>query len=177
MAHAIVVPRLGWSMEEGTFVRWLKRDGDPVRRGEPLFELEGDKSIQEVEAIEDGILRIPPDAPQAGSDVVVGAILGYLVAEGEPAPSTIGMAARQSNAAHDTSPGAIDVQPCHESSAYMDATSSRLVATPRPRITPRARRVAMELGVDWTKLNGSGYGGRIRERDVRAAVNAGTVNE
>ena len=101
MAHAIVVPRLGWSMEEGTFVRWLKRDGDTVRRGEALFELEGEKALQEIEAVDDGILRIPPDAPQAGSVVSVGEILGYLVAEGEPLPSQTEMTGQESNAPGD----------------------------------------------------------------------------
>ena len=72
MAHEIVIPRLGWSMEEGVFVRWLKRDGDVVRPGDMLFELEGEKALQEIEAIDGGILRIPPDAPAPG-DVVGGA--------------------------------------------------------------------------------------------------------
>lgn len=48
MAHEISVPRLGWSMEEGIFIRWLKRDGDFVRRGEALFELEGEKRFKKL---------------------------------------------------------------------------------------------------------------------------------
>jgi pyruvate dehydrogenase E2 component (dihydrolipoamide acetyltransferase) len=173
MAHAIVVPRLGWSMEEGTFVRWLKRDGDSVRRGDPLFELEGDKALQEVEAVDDGVLRIPPDAPQPGSDVSVGTILGYLVAQGEPAPSSIEMTGPPSNTALDAIPNSIEVQSGYESSTDAHATGSRSAAVKRVHITPRARRVANELGVDCSHLTGGGAGGRIRECDVRAAADSG----
>ncbi len=73
-------------MEEGIFVGWLKADGEPVKAGEPLFNLEGDKATQEIESLEAGILRIPPDGPKDGEKVAVGAVVGYLVAPGEPAP-------------------------------------------------------------------------------------------
>lgn len=173
MAHAIVVPRLGWSMEEGTFVRWLKRDGDTVCRGEALFELEGEKALQEIEAVDDGILRIPPDAPQAGSTVSVGKILGYLIAEGEPLPSRTERAGQESKASNEATPLAIDVKSDCESGPRIAAMNSELPAEPRLNISPRARRIADELGIDWTRLTGSGANGRIRERDVLAAANSG----
>ncbi len=83
MAIAITVPRLGWTMDEGIFVGWLKKEGDAVKAGEPIFTLESEKAAQEVEATESGILRISPAGPAPGSTVLVGALLGYLVAEGE----------------------------------------------------------------------------------------------
>src|SRR4051794_3358860 len=86
MAHPITVPRLGWSMEQGTFLGWKKKDGDFVRAGEVLFELEGEKAAQEVESLDSGILRIPANAPREGALVPVGVLLGYLVAEGEALP-------------------------------------------------------------------------------------------
>src|SRR6516164_6739207 len=86
MAFEVVVPRLGWSMDEGTFGQWLKRDGEFVARGEALFVVEGEKSAQDIESFDEGTLRIPPDAPQPGDTVRVGQILAYLVAEGEAAP-------------------------------------------------------------------------------------------
>ena len=64
--HEIRLPRLGWSMEEGTFVGWLKRPGDEVAIGQPLFELEGEKALQEIESVDAGVLYIPGDAPQPG---------------------------------------------------------------------------------------------------------------
>ena len=58
MAIAITIPRLGWNMDHGVFVGWLKRDGDPIRAGDPLFTLEGEKATQEIEANDQGILRV-----------------------------------------------------------------------------------------------------------------------
>jgi pyruvate dehydrogenase E2 component (dihydrolipoamide acetyltransferase) len=87
MPLEITVPRLGWSMEEGSFVGWLKKDGDFVKAGEPLFTLESDKSALDVESADSGILQIPPDAPKSGDTVKVGARLGYLLGENEPPPA------------------------------------------------------------------------------------------
>src|SRR6478672_11400213 len=86
MAVEIKVPRLGWSMEEGTFVEWLKREGEFVESGQPLFAIEGDKAVQDVEAIGSGILRISPKAPESGEPVRVGVTLAFLVAANEPDP-------------------------------------------------------------------------------------------
>ena len=66
MPFEVVLPRLGWNMETGRLGEWLKRDGERVEAGELLFTVEGDKATQEVEALDSGILRIPPDSPSAG---------------------------------------------------------------------------------------------------------------
>ena len=63
MAVEIRIPRLGWSMEEGTFAGWLKQPGDAVRPNEPLFTLEGEKATQEIESIGEGLLHLAPDSP------------------------------------------------------------------------------------------------------------------
>jgi pyruvate dehydrogenase E2 component (dihydrolipoamide acetyltransferase) len=158
VAVAITTPRLGWSMEEGTFAGWLKQDGDQVARGDPLFQLESDKSTEEIEALDEGVLRIPPDAPKPGDTVKVGQVLAYLVAEGEEVPTG------------DRDEG---VKNQEESPvAPLPAHASPRTAVGKPAISPRARRVAAELGVDWVGLRGSGRDGRIRERDVRAAATA-----
>src|SRR5690242_5754036 len=88
MRYEIIIPRLGWSMEEGVFVRWLKRDGESVRRGEALFELEGEKAVQEIEAVDEGVLHIPTDGPKDGDVVTVGKVVGYLVGEGKVVSGT-----------------------------------------------------------------------------------------
>ena len=62
MATEIRMPRLGWTMEEGTFGEWLKQDGESIKAGDFLFTVEGDKATQEVEAFDSGILRLPPNA-------------------------------------------------------------------------------------------------------------------
>jgi pyruvate dehydrogenase E2 component (dihydrolipoamide acetyltransferase) len=162
MAIAITVPRLGWNMEQGVFVGWLRKDGETVRSGDPLFTLEGEKAAQDIEANDPGILRIAPTAPAAGDVVAVGTLIGYLLSAGEAEPSFVaistieqaapaGVAAAARNgeeAAHDRAPRPDD----------------------RPRSSPLARRLARELGVDWTRLVGSGATGRIRKVDVLAAA-------
>lgn len=164
MAVEITVPRLGWSMEEGVFVAWLKRDGELVKAGEPLFTLEGDKAEQEVEAIDSGILRIPPDGPKEGATVAVGTILGYLVQAGEAVSFEAGKALG----------GPRETQAPEAATPLPGETVTRVQTVPqRPAASPRARHVAAELGVDWMHLQGSGRTGRIRERDVRAATPQG----
>jgi pyruvate dehydrogenase E2 component (dihydrolipoamide acetyltransferase) len=86
MATEVTIPRLGWNMDEGIFVGWLKSDGQHVSAGEPLFRLEGDKATQDVESLETGILRIAPNGPKDGDKVVAGTLIGYVVALGDEAP-------------------------------------------------------------------------------------------
>src|SRR6266498_373729 len=168
MPIEIIVPRLGWSMEEGAFVAWLKQDGEFIRAGEALFSIEGDKAVQEIEAIDSGILRISPTCPKPGATVRVGDLLGHLLAENEVLPG-------------ESDPG----RPPVSSSATAKAAVANAPAGPatpagppplaspatRPSmISPRALRTATELGVEWSKLKGTGRTGRIRERDVLAAA-------
>src|SRR6185436_20708520 len=89
MPIEIIVPRLGWSMEEGAFVGWLKKDGELVKAGEPLLSIEGDKAVQEIESIDSGILRIAADGPKPGDSIRVGDVLGHLVAAGDAAPEVV----------------------------------------------------------------------------------------
>src|SRR5215510_11164892 len=86
MAVEIVMPKFGWTMEEGILAEWTKHDGDTVSAGDVLFTVESDKALNEVESFENGILRIPPDSPPIGSTVKVGARLAYIVQPGEKAP-------------------------------------------------------------------------------------------
>src|SRR3954452_21891878 len=86
MAIPITVPRLGWNMEEGVFGGWLKADGAPVRAGEALFTLEGEKATEDIEGFDDGVLHIPADGPREGDVVAVGAVIGFLLQPGEPTP-------------------------------------------------------------------------------------------
>lgn len=168
MAHKILMPRLGWTMEEGVFGAWLKADGDRVAPGDLLFTVESDKATEEVEAFEAGILRIPPDAPGPGAVVAVGALLAYLVQEGEELAF-----APASTAAVSIVPSASAI-PARVEAAVDHRANSR---NGLPTISPRARRVAAELGIDWTQLQGTGRTGRIVERDVRAAAARAEVDE
>jgi pyruvate dehydrogenase E2 component (dihydrolipoamide acetyltransferase) len=159
VAHEVVMPRLGWDMEAGTLVEWLKPDGSPVRAGEPICIIESEKAEQEVESFDAGILRIPAGSPPPGTKVPVGTLLAYILQPGEPLPAAL--------------PPRVPAAPMTAAgSAPVPAAPAAASRRSGPRATPRARRAARELAVDWAGLAGSGRGGRIRERDVRAAAAA-----
>ena len=154
------MPRLGWTMEAGTVVEWLKRDGEPVAAGDAIFSVEADKGLTEVEALDDGILHIPEDSP-LGIEVPVGTTLAYIA----PPGATLA-------AAEDSS------RPVSQLAPSLEQNHSRAEAPASPsggrngqvRISPRARRRASELQIDVASLSGSGRSGRIIERDVVAAA-------
>src|SRR5262249_33846014 len=141
----ITVPRLGWSMDEGIFVEWLKRDGETVRPGEPLFALESDKATEQIEALDAGILRIPRDSPPPGTTVKVGQVLAYLAAEGEEMGSQeSGIRSQKAEVRSQKSeaPG-----PRPRMSAAIPGDRAGALAVP-----PRARRTARELHIDVAAL-------------------------
>jgi len=197
MAIEVVMPRLGWTMETGTVAEWLKKDGDAVQAGEVIFTVDSDKAVQEIEALDSGILRIPPDAPPVGASVPVGSVLAYLVApdeadtpmSGETANSAPGEAAVRAPADEERTPGpdpelgldtpatptvAVDGVAARMNGPVTSTTAARNGRVPDASgmvgavASPRARRVAGELGVDWAAATGTGRTGRIVERDVRA---------
>jgi pyruvate dehydrogenase E2 component (dihydrolipoamide acetyltransferase) len=160
MAVPIIIPRLGWNMEEGIFSGWLKHDGDSVTVGEPIFRLEGDKAVQDIEALEAGVLRIPAGGPNEGETVAVGTTIAYLVASGEALPETKAAVPK------------LATQPAGPAARRLARTPAAEQVRGVGAMSPRARRVARELGIDESKLKGSGRTGRIRERDVRAAASS-----
>ena len=181
MPTAITLPRLGWSMEEGVFIEWLKREGESVKPGDALFTIESDKAAQEVEAIDAGVLHVPANGPQRGDKIKVGAAIGYLLADGETpeairGPSTQVAAvvdreprkepargASASGIAKPERPRALAAGLATESTQGASLTSAASPATPA---SPRARRAAHEKGVSLEHVSPSGASGRIRERDV-----------
>jgi nucleoside-diphosphate-sugar epimerase len=157
-------------MEEGAFVAWLKEDGEFVRAGEALFSIEGDKAVQEIESIDSGILRIAANCPKPGDSIRVGDLIGHLVAATE-IPTFERVPTGSGNAVVKPTPDALrtEPEPLHVVEAPAPSPSP-LVRV--PAISPRAVRVAAELGVDWTAVTGGGRTGRIRERDIRAAASS-----
>jgi pyruvate dehydrogenase E2 component (dihydrolipoamide acetyltransferase) len=148
-------------MDQGVFIGWLRRDGESIRAGDPLFTLEGEKATQDIEAVEEGVLRIAPTAPGAGETVAVGTLIGHLLRPGETAP--VGNGADSVGAAVD------EIRVAQIVAGGRDRAAGR---ADRPRISPLARRLASELGVDWKRLRGSGCTGRIRKVDILAASRA-----
>jgi len=137
----IVMPRLSDTMEEGTILRWLKRDGDHVSRGEELVEIETDKAAMVYESDGEGVLRI---VAGEGDTLAVGATIAH-----------VGEATGGVEAATDTAP------PPAEAAIHEDEG--------RVKASPLARRIARESGVDLHTLAGTGPGGRIVRADVEAA--------
>jgi pyruvate dehydrogenase E2 component (dihydrolipoamide acetyltransferase) len=203
MAQEIIIPRLGWSMEEGTFVAWLKSEGDFVKRGDALFELEGEKATQEIEAVDEGVLRIPLTGPKPGSIHKVGAVIGYLVGANDSIPAlanplqqvnieaineadsivaspSVRQLARkvgvQLSQVKATGPrGRILQEDVHQAKSILSENAQEPVISHVSKMSsqqvasPRARRLASNLGIDWKLLIGSGAGGRVRECDVKNA--------
>ncbi|MBA63088.1 MAG: hypothetical protein CMJ76_12055 [Planctomycetaceae bacterium] len=167
MATEIVVPRLGWSMDEGTFVEWLIADGQMVNAGDMLFVLEGEKAAQEVESFDSGILHIPAEAPQAGDVVLVSQVLGFLLEEGEEPPEY----KRVTSPLTGVSDEPADIKPKVE----MTISQPREKSGRRNIASPRARRKAKEFGIGLEAVTGTGRNGRIRERDVVAAAEQATT--
>lgn len=161
-------------MEEATFAAWHKNDGDTIAPGDPLFALESDKATQDVEAIDGGVLRWNPDSPKPGDTVKAGQAIGFLVATGEPWPPTYPSQAPSPATTDTSSPSRVTnpgpVAPSPSPAALPTPSVAPEAPTTRVRISPRALRVAEELGVDWRQARPTGITGRIRERDVRALV-------
>src|SRR4051812_11098469 len=128
MPIEVVMPRLGWNMEAGTVVEWLKQDGEPVKAGEYLFLVESDKATTEVESLDSGILRIPDNALRIGEELPVGTILAYLVQEGENVPAAQQAASSGQQTANGAQPAAASTQ------------HSALSTQPSPAASPRAIR-------------------------------------
>jgi pyruvate dehydrogenase E2 component (dihydrolipoamide acetyltransferase) len=173
MAFEVVIPRLGWNMEEGSLGEWRKQDGEQVSAGEILFTVESDKAVQEVESLESGTLRIPPDSPLPGVVVPVGTLLAYLLEPGEALPYPFDPSTR-------TQEPVLPDKPVSAGRATPTLTQPAAAVPARtapgaPAISPRAARTAAGLGLDWTRLSGSGSSGRIVERDVRLAAQSQPV--
>jgi pyruvate dehydrogenase E2 component (dihydrolipoamide acetyltransferase) len=147
-------------MEQGVFLGWLKADGAAIHAGESLFTLESEKATEDVECLDNGILHIPIHGPGQGDTVAVGAIIGYLLQPGETIPEVVApLPSPQSHAP--TSPNV-------ETVPFAATAPTRA----RPASSPRARRAAARLGINWTQAIGTGRSGRIRECDILALAAA-----
>ena len=157
MAYEVLMPQLGLTMEEGTVSQWVKHEGDPVKTGDVLLEITTDKLTNEVTSEHDGVLL--KIVAQEGEDVPVKGLLCYVGQAGE----SVGDAPAAAPAA--AAPAAAPAAPAAAPAAVP-------VAGARLRVSPLARKTAAKLGVDLSKLTGSGPSGRIRQQDVLAAANA-----
>ncbi len=178
MATELTMPKMGFDMTEGKLAQWLKQVGDPVKRGEPVAEIETDKVNIEIEAPADGVLRGVFLEP--GQTVPVGTLIGVVgsadealdldamrrQAAGETAPVAAPAAAATPQAAPPVPAGAM-------SPAATPVAPAPPKADGRIKASPLARRMAKEVGLNLAELTGTGPGGRIVRRDIDAAIAAG----
>ena len=178
MATEVKLPRLGQGMESGTIVKWLKAEGEPVSKREPLYELDTDKVTQEVEAEADGVLL---KILVADGEVEVGRTIAVIGKEGEEvdlaslAPAEGANGAPQSAEKPAEAPAREgDREEGRAAAAATAAAETPDVAEPRPtdgrvKASPLARRMARERGVDLAQIRGTGPEGRIVGEDVERA--------
>ena len=159
----VVMPALEMAQETGKILAWLKKEGEPVAKGEPLLEIETDKAVVEVEAQGDGILA--GVCAVVGAVVPVGETIAWLLKPGEAVPAEAAKNQSGRSAVSSASGGA------EERVAATTSTSASAI-----NISPKARRLASEKGVDPARVRGSGPGGEILAADILAAAEAASAS-
>jgi pyruvate dehydrogenase E2 component (dihydrolipoamide acetyltransferase) len=160
MAISVVMPALELTQETGKLVSWRKKEGDAVAKGETLMEVETDKAVVEVEAQADGFLA--GVNAKDGEVIAVGATIAWIVAKGEAAP--------QSESTPNVTSGATINTKIAQPEKAKATSPGDVVSRGKPKISPKARRIAGELNVDLDKVRGSGQDGEILLSDVEAAA-------
>lgn len=168
MATEVVLPQWGMNMTEGTIVRWLKKEGDPIEEGEPFAEIETEKIETQFESPVSGV--IAHILVEEGETVPVGTLLVIIAEPGEvvPRPASRPPVVTATSAPPAASPVA---SPAPPPTAPRPSTPAP-AAGPSVQVIPAARRLAQEHGIDLAQVRGSGPGGRITEADVRQAIEA-----
>jgi len=173
MPTDLKLPRLGQGMESGVIVRWLKSEGDAVKKGEPLYELDTDKVTQEVEAEVDGRL-VQIVVPEG--EIEVGATVAIIESDGaaEPADAASARESVETGVPEEPEPVAEVKSPGEEPAGTSSPRppEGRAQAA-RVKASPLARRIARERGVELESLQGTGPEGRILAEDVERAAAAG----
>ncbi|HLG63269.1 MAG TPA: dihydrolipoamide acetyltransferase family protein [Ktedonosporobacter sp.] len=185
----VEMPKMGDTMEEGKILRWLKKEGEPVKRGEPLAEVETDKVNIEIEAFTSGVLRkiLVPE----GSSAPIGSSIALVGSADEPLPESVDGPGQVGSVAGTKPVGnkgvdeKSDLRPSVSPTAGSPSISTATSATAAPPslhstqtaaergrifISPVARRLAEEYHIDYAQLRGTGPNGRIIKLDIEAAI-------
>jgi len=169
MITRVVLAKLSPTMEEGTIVKWSKQEGDAIKVGDVLAEIETDKANMEMEALGQGVLRkvlVP-----AGGKAPVGALIGVIADAGEDIAATLAEAAKASAAAPAPAPApAPAAAPRAPVVAAPHAPPPAAAASGRVKASPLARAIAARSNVPLASVAGSGPGGRIVKRDVEGYI-------
>ncbi|MCO5129653.1 MAG: pyruvate dehydrogenase complex dihydrolipoamide acetyltransferase [Xanthobacteraceae bacterium] len=170
----ILMPALSPTMEKGNLAKWLKKEGDPVKSGDVIAEIETDKATMEVEAVDEGtIAKII--VPEGTADVPVNDVIAILATEGEDVKAAASGGAAKAEAKAPAAPAAkAEAPPAAPAPQPPAAPASAQPSAAQPsgdRIfsSPLARRLAKEAGIELSRVNGTGPHGRVIARDVEAA--------
>ena len=186
MSINITMPALSPTMEEGTLAKWLVKEGDSVKSGDIIAEIETDKATMEVEAVDEGtVAKIVVEAGTEG--VKVNALIAILAADGESledaakgggdaAPAPAAAEAPKAEAPKSEAAPTPDNKPIRDQNPGAPAAPPAPVASSGERVfsSPLARRIAKDAGVDVSAISGSGPHGRVVKKDVEAAIASGT---
>lgn len=169
MATSIVMPQMGYDMQEGTVVRWYKQEGETVARGEVIADIETDKATVEFEAYTSGVLR--KIVVDAGIAIPVGQLIAVITDPDEPLPDDLeGLSSPSSTPPSSTPDGGQTADngatQAAEATPVPPAPPSGATPPGEVRASPIARRLAKEKGIDLIQVTGTGPGGRIVEQDV-----------
>lgn len=177
MATNILMPALSPTMTEGTLARWLKKEGDAVKAGDVIAEIETDKATMEFEAVDEGVLgKIL--VPEGTEGVKVNAPIGVLVEEGEAVPADAGAAAPKAapkqeapkeKAPEQVAPNRPGAPPAAEA-PKAEQKPAPAAQGDRVFASPLARRMAQQAGIALADVQGSGPNGRIVKADIEAAA-------
>jgi pyruvate dehydrogenase E2 component (dihydrolipoamide acetyltransferase) len=163
MAHSIVMPALEMAQETGKLLSWRKKEGDAIAKGEPLLDVETDKAVVEIESPADGILA--GVKAQAGDVIPVGQTIAWIVNPGEKPP--VEEAASASGRRMDAKAAPAAAAPANAPAVTTNAPLANA------RVSPKARRLAREHGVDLSLVRGTGGEGEILAEDILAFVASG----
>jgi len=155
LATLMVMPQMGYDMHEGKVVRWLKKEGEEVIRGEVIAEIESDKATVDYEAYTGGVMA--KIVAEVGATIPVGQLIAVITAPGEAIPEDILTDAALAESADSPAAATVDAPAPAADAAADDG---------EVRASPLARRLANERGIDLSTLNGTGPGGRITEADI-----------
>ena len=180
MSVSVLMPALSPTMTDGTLARWLVKEGDSVKSGDVIAEIETDKATMEVEALDDGVVAKLAVA-EGTQNVAVNAVIAVLAEDGESVDDALAAVAAAPTAASPT-PQQADVPvapvvPVQTSPVQPVATAAPTTATNRVFASPLARRIAADAGLDLARLSGTGPHGRIIRADVEEAISAGPARQ
>ncbi len=174
MATNILMPALSPTMTEGTLTRWLKKEGEAIKAGDVIAEIETDKATMEVEAVDEGVLGkiLVEDGTE---NVAVNAPIAVLVDEGETVPTEApaAPAPKPSAAAKPDAPEPAAAKPEPQAARPAPVANGQAPSGERIFASPLARRMAKQAGIDLSSLKGSGPNGRIVRADIQAAQAGG----